>query len=63
MVTGLSINAGMIGVKAYGTSPNGTRACPDLKLFYRYATESAQEITDSHWSESHLIAAALRGRF
>jgi hypothetical protein len=36
VVTGLSINAGMIGVKAYGTSPKGTRACPDLKLFYRY---------------------------
>ncbi|MCY1143046.1 hypothetical protein OWR29_34055 [Actinoplanes sp. Pm04-4] len=26
----------MIGVKAYGTSTKGTRACPDLKLFYRY---------------------------
>ncbi|MBL7261064.1 hypothetical protein [Paractinoplanes lichenicola] len=29
-------NKGIIGIKAYGTSAKGARACPDLILFYRY---------------------------
>ncbi len=36
VVTDVSVNAGIIGIKAYGTSPKGTKACPDLTLFYRY---------------------------
>jgi hypothetical protein len=35
---------------------------PSLKLFYRYATESGQEMAGGHWSDSHLIAAALSRR-
>jgi hypothetical protein len=33
-----------------------------LKLFYRYANESGQEIAGGHWSDSHLIAATLSRR-
>jgi hypothetical protein len=42
-------------------SPVGDK--PSLKLFYRYATEPADGTTGGHATDSHLFAAAVRGRF
>jgi hypothetical protein len=42
-------------------SPVGDK--PSVKLFYRYATEPADETTGGQATDSHLFAAALRGRF
>ncbi|MGK5683039.1 hypothetical protein [Actinoplanes sp. URMC 104] len=36
VVQKVTFNKGIVGVRAYGTSAKGEKACPDLTLFYRY---------------------------
>ena len=42
-------------------SPVGDK--PSLKVFYRYAAESADETAGGKSSDNHLVGAVLRGRF